>query len=77
MSIYIRLNKELNPTTLVKQVAKEISRYRGGKLEDSFLCIEVKTPQHTVEGIVRKELDKIGAQNDRENKMPEQPQDDN
>ena len=69
MSIYIRLNKELAPTTLVKQVSKEIARYKGGKLEDSFLCIEVKTPQHTVEGIVRKELDKLGVEDDRENKV--------
>ena len=47
MSVYIRLNKELNPTTLIKQISKEISKYKG-KLEDSFLCIDIKQAQDTV-----------------------------
>lgn len=64
MSIYIRLNKELNPTTLIKQISKEISRYNG-KLEDSFLCIDIKTAQHTVENIARKNItNKLENNND-------------
>jgi len=55
MSVYIRLNKELNPTTLIKQISKEISRYEG-ELENSFLCIDIKQAQDTVAYIARNHI---------------------
>jgi len=55
MSVYIRLNKELNPTTLIKQISKEISKYKG-ELENSFLCIDIKQAQDTVAYIARNHI---------------------
>ena len=55
MSVYIRLNRELNPTTLIKQISKEISKYNG-KLEDSFLCIDIRPAQDTVAHIAKNHI---------------------
>ena len=71
MSLYIRLNKELDANKLIKQISKEIGAYKGGKLKDSFLCIEVKTVQDTVCGVVKEQVEKIKVNNDRENQVPE------
>jgi hypothetical protein len=71
MSLYIRLNKELDANQLIKQISKEIGTYKGGKLKDSFLCIEVKTAQDTVCGVVKDQVEKLKVNDDRENQVSE------
>jgi len=48
MSLYFRLNKDLNTQQLLKKLQHEINDYRkSGNLEDSILCIEIKRISHT------------------------------
>jgi hypothetical protein len=49
MSLYIKLNEDLNPKELIYKISKEISNYEGEDLPNSFLCIEVKSAKEVVD----------------------------
>jgi len=54
VSIYFRLNKDINPQELLKKLQDEINNHRqGNSLEDSILCIEIKNTSHVIENLVR------------------------
>lgn len=47
MSLYFRLNKNLNTKQLLQKIQHDIEQYRkNNSLEDSILCIEIKTISH-------------------------------
>ena len=57
MSLYFRLNKDINPQELLKKLQDEINNHRqSNNLEDSILCIEIKNTSHVIENIVRQNV---------------------
>jgi hypothetical protein len=51
--IYIRLDKEIQPQALLKKIQEEINLHaKNNSLEESLLCIEIKTTSHIVEELV-------------------------
>jgi hypothetical protein len=54
VSIYFRLNKDINPQELLKKLQEEINNHRqNNRLEDSILCVEIKNTSHIIENLVR------------------------
>jgi len=54
MSIYIRLNQEINPQQLLQKIQNEINEHRkSNSIEGSILCIEIKPSVHTIEILAR------------------------
>jgi hypothetical protein len=57
VSLYFRLNKDINPQELLKKLQDEINNHRqSNSLEDSILCIEIKNTSHVVENLVRQKV---------------------
>ena len=55
MSLYIRLNKEINPQKLLKDINKEIKDHcQSHKPEDSILCINIRSISETTDGMIVK-----------------------
>jgi hypothetical protein len=55
MSIYIRLNKEINPQKLLADINKEINDHcKSHKAEDSILCINIRSISETTDGMIVK-----------------------
>lgn len=55
MSLYIRLNKEINPQKLLADINKEINNHcRSHKAEDSILCIHLRSISETTDGMIVK-----------------------
>ena len=54
MSIYIRLNKDLNPKELLQKLQQEINNHKkDNDLKDSILCIDIKNIVHVVEEVAQ------------------------
>ena len=54
MSIYIRLNKDLNPKELLQKLQHEINNHKkDNDLKDSILCIDIKNIVHVVEEVAQ------------------------
>ena len=54
MSIYIRLNKDLNPKELLQKLQREINNHKkDNDLKDSILCIDIKNIVHIVEEVAQ------------------------
>ena len=57
MSIYFRLNKDINPKELLRKLQEEIKTHRQhSNLEDSILCIEIKNTTSVVESLARQKV---------------------
>ena len=57
MSIYIRLNKEINPQALLNKLQEEIkSHMQQSSLEDSILCVEIKNTASVIESVAREKV---------------------
>ena len=57
VSLYFRLNKDINPQELLKKLQDEINNHRqSNSLEDSILCIEIKNTSHVIENLVRQKV---------------------
>jgi hypothetical protein len=57
MSIYIRLNKEINPQALLKKLQEEINNHgQNNRLEDSILCVEIKNTASVIESVAREKV---------------------
>ena len=57
MSIYFRLNKDINTQELLKKLKEEINNHRqANSLEDSILCIEIKNASHVIENLARQKV---------------------
>jgi len=57
MSIYIRLNKDINPQQLLQKIQHQINEYRkSNTIEDSTLCIDIKPTAHVVDSLVRQRV---------------------
>lgn len=54
MSIYFRLNKEINTRELLKKLQDEINNHgKDNNLEESVLYIEIKNTAHVIEDMAR------------------------
>lgn len=57
MSIYFRLNKEINTRELLKKLQDEINNHgKDNNLEESVLCIEIKNTAHVIENLARQKV---------------------
>jgi hypothetical protein len=57
MSIYIRLNKEINPQALLKKLQEEINNHgQNNRLEHSILCVEIKNTASVIESVAREKV---------------------
>ena len=57
MSIYIRLNKEINPQQLLKKINDEINSHKQNNiLKDSILCIHIKNAANVIENLSREKV---------------------
>ena len=57
MSLYIRLNKEINPQQLLQKIQHDVNEHRkSNSLENSVLCIDVKNITHVVEDITKETI---------------------
>lgn len=55
MSLYFRLNKDLNTQQLLQKLQHEINEHRkSNSLEDSILCIEIRTISHICDETISK-----------------------
>lgn len=55
MSIYFRLNKEINTQKLLNKLQEEINNHsQNNRLEDSILCIEIRTISHICDETISK-----------------------
>lgn len=59
MSLYIKLNEDMNPKELIYKISKEISNYKGKDLPNSFLCIEIRPATEVVDIISRKKTKEL------------------
>jgi hypothetical protein len=60
MSLYIRLDKEINPQQLLQKLQHEINEHRkSNSLENSVLCIDIKNISHVVEDITRETISRL------------------
>ena len=66
MTLYFRLNKQIVPETLLKDIQKELSEQKAGP--DDVLVIEVQKSTHVVEQITREQVRKY-LSNDRKKEM--------
>lgn len=72
MSIYIKLDKDINPQQLLHKLQHQINEHRqSNSIEDSILCIDIKNISHVVEDITKETIKNLEYKNDRENDMPE------
>lgn len=70
MSIYLKLNKDINPQQLLQKLQQEINEHRkSNSLEDSVLCINIKNITHVIEDIARETIKCMENNNDRKNEM--------
>lgn len=54
MSLYINLNKNINPQHLLQKIQQEINEHRkSNRLEDGILCVEIKSAAHVIEEMVK------------------------
>ena len=54
MSLYIRLDKQINQKELLKKIQHEINEHRkSNSLEDSILCIDIKPVTFVGEKMVK------------------------
>ena len=57
MSLYIRLNKDINPQQLLQKIQHEVNEHRkSNSLEDSILCVDIKPTSHVVDSLVREKV---------------------
>lgn len=57
MSLYIRLNKEINPQQLLQKIQHQINEHRkSNSLEDSILCVDIKPTSYVVDSLVREKV---------------------
>lgn len=57
MSLYIRLNKDINPQQLLQKIQHQINEHRkSNSLEDSILCVDIKPTSHVVDSLVREKV---------------------
>lgn len=57
MSLYIRLDKEINPQQLLQKLQHEINEHsKSNSLEDSILCVDIKPTSHVVDSLVREKV---------------------
>ena len=67
MSLYIRLDKEINPKQLLQKIQHEVNQHRkSNSLENSVLCIDIKNITHIVEDITRETIANLENKHDRE-----------
>lgn len=67
MSLYINLNKNINPQHLLQKIQQEINEHgKSNRLENSVLCIDIKNITHVVEDITRETIANLENKNDRE-----------
>jgi hypothetical protein len=66
MTLYFRLNKQIVPETLLKNIQKELSEHKAGP--DDVLVIEVKKTSQVVEKITREQVRKY-LSNDRKKEV--------
>ena len=60
MSLYIRLNKDINPQQLLQKIQNQINEHRkSNSLGDSVLCIDIKNITHVVEDITRETIARL------------------
>lgn len=60
MSLYIRLNKDINPQQLLQKLQHEINEHRkSNNLNDSVLCIDIKNITHVVDDITRETIARL------------------
>jgi hypothetical protein len=60
MSIYIRLDKEINPQQLLQKLQHQINEHRkSNSLESSILSIDIKNTSHVVEDITRETIARL------------------
>ena len=60
MSLYIRLNKDINPQQLLQKLQHQIKEHRkSNSLENSVLCIDIKNIRHVVEDITRETIARL------------------
>ena len=60
MSLYIRLDKEINPQQLLQKLQHEINEHRkSNSLENSVLCIDIKNISHVVEDITTETISRL------------------
>lgn len=60
MSLYIRLNKDINPQQLLQKLQHQINEHRkSNSLENSVLCIDIKNITHVVEDITRETIARL------------------
>jgi uncharacterized protein YihD (DUF1040 family) len=70
MSIYLKLNKDINLEQLLQKLQQEINEHRkSNSLENSVLCINIKNITHVIEDIARETIKCMENNNDRENEM--------
>lgn len=57
MSLYIRLDKEINPQQLLQKIQREVNEHRkSNSLEDSILCVDIRPTAHVVDSLVREKV---------------------
>lgn len=55
MSMYLRLNKDINPQQLLQKLQHAINEHRKcNSLEDSILCIDIKNISHVSDKLILK-----------------------
>ena len=60
MSLYIRLDKEINPQQLLGKLKHQINEHsKSNSLESSVLCIDIKNITHVVEDITRETIARL------------------
>jgi hypothetical protein len=60
MSLYIRLNKEINPQQLLQKLQHKISEHgKNNSLKDSILCIEIRNVSHAVDDITGETIKRL------------------
>ena len=60
MSLYIRLNKDINPQQLLQKIQNQINENRkSNSLENSVLCIDIKNITHVVEDITKETIARL------------------
>ena len=66
MSLYIKLDKEINPQQLLQKIKHEVNEHRKShSLENSILFIDIKPIVHVVDGLSRIDIKKdLEDQND-------------
>lgn len=70
--IAIRLDKQINPNTLLQIIDQKINQHRkSNNMEDSILCIEIKTISQISDELIPKLENTLEKLDDRGNEVPE------